>query len=74
MLCLVLLKIFLTSAHLGDGVEDVREWIIDQLPYGPPMYPKDTVSDQPERFFIAEIIREHIFMRYEDEIPYRYSP
>ena len=36
----------------------------------PPFYPKDVVSKYPERFFVAEIIREKAFERYQEEIPY----
>ncbi|XP_051140344.1 GTPase ERA-like, chloroplastic [Andrographis paniculata] len=58
------------SAKYGDGVEDVKEWILSKLPYGPAYYPKDIASEHPERFFVAEIIREKIFMQYRNEVPY----
>lgn len=44
--------------------------VIGFLPEGPPLYPPDMVSEHPERFFVAEIVREKIFERYEKEIPY----
>ncbi|XVF59665.1 hypothetical protein PTKIN_Ptkin07bG0293900 [Pterospermum kingtungense] len=58
------------SAKYGHGVDDVKDWILSKLPTGPPYYPKDIVSEHPERFFVAEIIREKIFMQYRKEIPY----
>jgi GTP-binding protein Era len=44
--------------------------IIDSLPEGPPYYPKDELSDKPERFFASEIIREKILVQYKQEVPY----
>lgn len=44
--------------------------IVSYLPVAPPYYPKDQLTDKPEKFFAAEIIREKIFMRYKKEIPY----
>ncbi|OMO56930.1 hypothetical protein CCACVL1_26143 [Corchorus capsularis] len=58
------------SAKFGHGVDDIKEWILSKLPTGPPYYPKDIVSEHPERFFVAEIIREKIFMQYRKEVPY----
>ncbi|KAL5713284.1 hypothetical protein ACHQM5_015376 [Ranunculus cassubicifolius] len=58
------------SAKYGHGVEDVKDWILSKLPLGPAYYPKDIASEHPERFFIAEIVREKIFMQYRNEIPY----
>lgn len=64
-------QIFMTNARSGEGVEDVKNWLVEQMPLGPPFYPKGSISYQSERFFISEIVREHIFLRYEQEIPYR---
>ncbi|GAB4847459.1 hypothetical protein Ancab_026516 [Ancistrocladus abbreviatus] len=58
------------SAKYGHGVEDVKEWILSKLPVGPAYYPKDIASEHPERFFVAEIVREKIFMQYRNEVPY----
>ncbi|CAH8354221.1 unnamed protein product [Eruca vesicaria subsp. sativa] len=58
------------SAKYGHGIEDVKDWILSKLPFGPPYYPKDIVSEHPERFFVAEIVREKIFMQYRNEVPY----
>ncbi len=58
------------SALSGDGVDKVEKAIEARLPFHPPFYPPDILSDQPERFFVAEIIREKIFEKFYQEIPY----
>jgi GTP-binding protein Era len=58
------------SAIKADGLEKLKQLIIEHLPVGFPFYPLDTITDQPERFFVAEIIREKIFQKYGEEIPY----
>ncbi|XWS33789.1 hypothetical protein CRYUN_Cryun22dG0113100 [Craigia yunnanensis] len=58
------------SAKYGHGVDDVKDWILSKLLTGPPYYPMDIVSEHPERFFVAEIVREKIFMQYRNEVPY----
>lgn len=58
------------SALKGFQIELLRREIVNRLPPGPPYYPPDLVTEQPERFFVAEIIREKIFERYRQEIPY----
>ncbi|KAG4941317.1 hypothetical protein JHK87_045188 [Glycine soja] len=58
------------SAKYGQGVEDVKDWILSKLPNGPAYYPKACQDEHPERFFVAEIVREKIFMQYRNEIPY----
>ena len=59
-----------TSALKGRNVNIVLESILKRLPFGPAYYPKEMISEQPERFFVAEIIREKIFKLYRQEIPY----
>ena len=46
------------------------EVILQYLPEGPPYYPKDQLTDRPERFFVSEIIREKILLLYHQEVPY----
>ncbi|APF17427.1 GTPase Era [Caldithrix abyssi] len=58
------------SALKRDGVDQVEQEIVKRLPQHPPFYPPDVLSDQPERFFVAEIIREKIFERFFQEVPY----
>lgn len=48
----------------------VIEKIKEYLPEGEPYFPKDQLTDKPERFFVAEIIREKIFLNYKKEVPY----
>jgi len=58
------------SALHGDGVERLEQSILTRLPPGPPFYPADTLTDQPETFFVAETIREKLFLFTRQEIPY----
>ena len=58
------------SALEGFGVEYVFSEIKRRLPVHPPFYPKDELTDKPERFFAAEMVREQIFLNYKKEIPY----
>ena len=58
------------SAHSGQNVELLRQEIETRLPPGPKYFDDDVISDHPERFFVAEIIREKLFERFRDEVPY----
>lgn len=58
------------SALNGFNIEQVFEEIISRLPQHPPYFPKDELTDKPERFFASEIIREKIFLNYKKEVPY----
>ena len=58
------------SARSGQNVELLRQEIEARLPPGPRYFDDDVVSDHPERFFVAEIIREKLFERFRDEVPY----
>ncbi len=58
------------SALKADGLDILLDRVVDYLPEGPKYYPDDIVTDQLERFMIAEIIREKIINMTEDEIPY----
>jgi GTP-binding protein Era len=58
------------SALEGFGIDSVLRYIIEQLPVHPPYFPKDALTDKPERFFAAEIVREKILQNYKKEIPY----
>jgi len=62
--------IFPISALNNFNVQNVLETIIELLPESPPFYPKDQLTDKPERFFVNETIREKILMHYKKEIPY----
>ncbi|NCO64546.1 MAG: GTPase Era [Flavobacteriales bacterium] len=63
-------EIFPISALEGFNVKEVFHRIIELLPESPPFYPKDQLTDKPERFFINETIREKILIHYKKEIPY----
>lgn len=58
------------SALKADGLAELQVELIAQLPQGMPFYACDDITDHPERFFVAELIREKIFQRYGEEIPY----
>ncbi|NNM18142.1 MAG: GTPase Era [Croceitalea sp.] len=58
------------SALQNFNVKEVFERIVELLPEAPPYYPKDQLTDKPERFFVNETIREKILMHYKKEIPY----
>ena len=58
------------SALENFGVQEVFQRILELLPEGPAYFPKDQLTDRPERFFVAEIIREKILQHYKKEIPY----
>jgi len=63
-------EIFPVSALEGFNVKEIFSRIIELLPESPAFYPKDQLTDKPERFFINETIREKILMHYKKEIPY----
>lgn len=58
------------SAVKGYNLDALVEETVSRLPPGPPLYPKDQLSEHPERFFVAEIVREALFDLFKDEIPY----
>jgi len=58
------------SALSGDGVERLVECVAKYLPEGPLYFPDDILTDLPERFIVAEIIREKVFRLTRDEVPY----
>lgn len=59
-----------TSAKKGQNLDTLVELVVDALPEGPPFYPKEMISEHPERFFVAEIVREKVYQHYHQEIPY----
>lgn len=58
------------SALHGTQVDVLKSIILKNLPEGPAYFPKDQISDRPERFFASEIIREKIFIQLREELPY----
>lgn len=63
-------QIIPVSARENFNVQAVLDRIISLLPESPPFYGPDELTDQTERFFVSEIIREKILMNYDKEIPY----
>ena len=58
------------SALKGFFISDLLEILISKIPESPPYFPKDQLSDKPERFFVNEAIRKNILENYDKEIPY----
>jgi GTP-binding protein Era len=63
-------EIIPVSAATGDNVDRLERAIIDRLPEGPPLYPDDYLTDQPERVMAAEIVREKLLQFTHAEIPF----
>ncbi len=63
-------KIFMISALKGDGTADVKSFLAAKMPEGPYLYPEDQMSDISLRLLAAEVTREKIFLKLEQELPY----
>jgi len=63
-------EIITISASTGDNLDRLERIIIDKLPDGEALYPADYLTDQPERFFAAEVVREKLLQFTRDEIPF----
>jgi GTP-binding protein Era len=63
-------EIFPISALKLEGTQELLTAMRTALPIHPPLYPLDIVSEHSERFFVSEIIREKIFVKCQEEIPY----
>ena len=61
---------FPLSAATGEGVADLVTAVVDRLPEGPPYFPDDMVTDVPESFWVAELVREQLLARVRDELPH----
>lgn len=61
---------FPVSAKTGKGVEELIECLIAAMPEGPPLYPDDMITDVPEAFWVAELVREQLFAVMRQEMPY----
>jgi len=61
---------FMVSASTGDGLNELLDHIAAALPPGPFLYPEDDLTDLPDRLLAAEIVREQIFLRTHEEVPY----
>jgi GTP-binding protein Era len=58
------------SALKGQGLDELRAAILKRMPAGPEMFPSDYLTDQPERFMAAELIRERILRETRQEVPH----
>jgi GTPase len=58
------------SALKGEGLNELRQTIVSRLPEGPAYFPEDYVTDQPERFLAAELIREKALLATREEVPH----
>jgi GTPase len=58
------------SALTGENVERLEQVLLSHLPEGPPIYPEDYLTDQPERFFVAEMVREQVLQHTHAELPF----
>jgi GTP-binding protein Era len=63
-------RTFMISALTGSGVDDLRRFLADEMPFGPWHYPEDQAADVPLRSLAAEVTREKLFLRLHDELPY----
>lgn len=63
-------NVYLISATEKFNIDNVLDKIIELLPESPAFFPKDQLTDKPERFFVNEAIREKILLNYDKEIPY----
>ena len=63
-------KVIQISALKKTNTDALLQSIKDEMPIGPAYFPKDQWTNQPERFFVREIIRESLLELYRDEIPY----
>lgn len=58
------------SALTGENIERLEDVLLSHLPEGEPLYPEDYLTDQPERFFVAELVREQVLQQTHDELPF----
>jgi len=58
------------SALTGENVDRLERVILSHLPEGSPLYPEDHLTDQPERFFVAELVREQVLRHTHAELPF----
>lgn len=61
---------FAVSAATGAGVPELVDHLVSRLPEGPAWFPPGTVTDQPEAFLVAELVREQLLALTRDELPY----
>ena len=62
---------FMISAERGHGVDALRQWLAQEVPEGPWLYPEDQIADLPMRMIAAEMTREKLTLRLHQELPYQ---
>ena len=65
-----LAEYFPVSARTGDGVDELLDAVVARLPEGPRYYPEGTVTDVPDAFWVAELVREQLLAVVHDELPH----
>lgn len=63
-------EFFPVSARTGEGVDALVEAIVERMPEGPQLYPDDMVTDVPEAFWVAELVREQLLAVMREEVPH----
>jgi len=63
-------EVFLISAKRGDGVKSLEQNVLLSLPFSRPFYDEDMFTDRSERFLAAELVREQLMVRLNQELPY----
>ncbi len=63
-------KVLPVSALTGSGLTELVDAVIERLPEGPKYYPDDWITDHPEQFIMAELIREKVLLLTREEIPH----
>jgi len=58
------------SARSGDNIDRLEDVFLSKMPEGDAIYPEDFLTDQPERFFVAELVREQVLQQTRDELPF----
>ncbi|MBV7394405.1 GTPase Era [Mameliella sediminis] len=64
-------RTFMISAEKGHGIEDLRDWLAQEVPESPWLYPEDQIADLPLRMIAAEMTREKLTLRLHQELPYQ---
>ena len=64
-------RVFMVSAHTGNGLEDLQNWLAGRMPKGPFLFDPEDLSDLPMRLMAAEVMREKLFLNLHQELPYQ---
>ena len=64
-------KVFMISAHTGNGLSDLKSWLAQKMPLGSYLFDPNDLSDLPVRLLAAEILREKLFLNLHQELPYQ---